>query len=171
MQRVTEEQKEFAKRAETFFRLHPEKMTFTDGEIEEGTMFAMYWNDGSIVVFSIGYDPVTRFELGARLPKREVIGAASNCQKEPCQRGRIMQSKKSLNDPEPQPVSREQEPAVWDLVIKDMRERDAIGERKYGTRLQPRNGRAPLRDAYQEALDLAVYLRQEIYERDNREGT
>lgn len=56
-------------------------------------------------------------------------------------------------------------PAVWDLVLADMKARDAEGRRKYGTPLQPFNGRDPLVDAYQEALDLVVYLRQAIYER------
>jgi hypothetical protein len=59
-------------------------------------------------------------------------------------------------------------PAVWDLVVADMRARDAAGLAKYGTRLQPHNGRDALLDAYQEALDLAVYLRTAIYERDGR---
>lgn len=40
------------------------------------------------------------------------------------------------------------------------------GRRKYGTPLQAHNGRDPLVDAYQEALDLCVYLRQAIAERD-----
>jgi hypothetical protein len=57
-------------------------------------------------------------------------------------------------------------PAVWDLVFADMNERDQMGTRKHGTRLQPNNGRDVLVDAYQEALDLVVYLRQAIYERD-----
>jgi hypothetical protein len=65
----------------------------------------------------------------------------------------------------PQP---NQLPAVWDLVLADMRQRDADGRAKYGTPLQPHNGRDALVDAYQEALDLAVYLRQAIYERDGR---
>lgn len=56
-------------------------------------------------------------------------------------------------------------PAVWDLVMEDFRARDTEGRRKYGTPLQPNNGRDPLVDAYQEALDLVVYLRQEIHER------
>ncbi len=59
-------------------------------------------------------------------------------------------------------------PAVWGFVIQDMQERDKIGQERYMTRLQPNNGRDALVDAYQEALDLAVYLRQAIYERDNR---
>jgi len=57
-------------------------------------------------------------------------------------------------------------PAVWDLVMKDMNDRDKMGTRKHGTRLQPHNGRDALVDAYQEALDLVGYLRQAIYERD-----
>lgn len=44
------------------------------------------------------------------------------------------------------------------------RERDRLGVRKYGTRLRAHNGRRALVDAYQEALDLAVYLRQCIEE-------
>lgn len=58
-------------------------------------------------------------------------------------------------------------PAVWGMVMKDMVDRDQIGRKRYGTPLQPHNGRDVLRDAYEEALDLAVYLRQAIYERDN----
>lgn len=59
-------------------------------------------------------------------------------------------------------------PAVWDLVVADMAARDRDGRRKYGVPLQPHNGRKNLQDAYQEALDLAVYLRAEIYERTGR---
>lgn len=59
-------------------------------------------------------------------------------------------------------------PAIWDLVIEDMRNRDKLGENRYGTRLQAFNGRDPLIDAYQEALDLAAYLRQAIFERDQK---
>lgn len=72
-------------------------------------------------------------------------------------------------------------PACWDLVIadvgrmnvgvhvlaatqKDMQDRDAVGFKRYNTRLQPYNGRDSLVDAYQEALDLCVYLRTVLYE-------
>jgi len=58
-------------------------------------------------------------------------------------------------------------PAIWDLVVADMIERDVMGAKKHGTRLQAGNGRDNLVDAYQEALDLCVYLRTEIYQRDN----
>ncbi len=53
----------------------------------------------------------------------------------------------------------------WKLVIKDMEERRLHGIEKYGTALQAHNGRDPLIDAYQEALDLCVYLRQALEER------
>ncbi len=54
---------------------------------------------------------------------------------------------------------------VWELVIDDMRERDQVGRARYGRPLEAGNGRDALVDAYQEALDLAVYLRQAIEER------
>jgi hypothetical protein len=59
---------------------------------------------------------------------------------------------------------------VWELVIEDMHERDRLGRQRYGTPLQAGNGRDALVDAYQEALDLAVYLRQAIAERDAEAG-
>lgn len=73
----------------------------------------------------------------------------------------------SVNDPQPDPVKNDQ-PAVWDLVVSDMMERDKTGLKKYGTRLQPRNGRDFLIDAYQELLDGSVYLRGLIFERDGK---
>jgi hypothetical protein len=74
---------------------------------------------------------------------------------------------KGLNEKQPPPVKNNL-PAVWDLVIEDMKERDFIGEKKYGVRLQPFNGHKALEDAYGEVLDLAVYIRQLIYERDGK---
>jgi hypothetical protein len=44
------------------------------------------------------------------------------------------------NAPQPPPIANEH-PAVWDLVVADMRARDESGLVKYGTRLQPHNGR------------------------------
>jgi len=69
----------------------------------------------------------------------------------------------SINTHEPPPIPNDK-PAVWDLVVADMKDRDVTGAAKYGTRLQPFNGRDSLVDAYQEALDLVVYLRQRIEE-------
>lgn len=71
----------------------------------------------------------------------------------------------AINDPQPPPRPNLL-PSVWSLVIGDMAARDKTGVAKYGVPLQPHNGRDALVDAYQEALDLCVYLRQAIYERD-----
>lgn len=64
-----------------------------------------------------------------------------------------------------QPNPRSDKPDVWPLVIKDMADRDHLGKVKYGIPLRTHNGRDALVDAYQEVLDLSVYLRQEIEER------
>lgn len=64
--------------------------------------------------------------------------------------------------PEPRPSSAR---PVWELVVEDMRERDQLGRERYGVPLQAGNGRHALRDAYEEALDLVAYLRQELEER------
>lgn len=66
----------------------------------------------------------------------------------------MAQSKPTLN----------QRMAVWDQVILDIQKRDEAGVKTYGTRLQPFNGRSSLSDAYEEALDLSVYLKQRIIE-------
>ncbi len=65
---------------------------------------------------------------------------------------------------QPDPIQNEGQP-IWHLVIVDMVARDALGRKRYGTQLQAFNGRDALQDAYEEALDLAVYLRQAIEER------
>jgi len=59
-------------------------------------------------------------------------------------------------------------PCIQDLVVTDLIARKEVGIQRYGTTLQPFNGRDALRDAYEEALDLCNYLRQIIYERDGR---
>ncbi len=76
--------------------------------------------------------------------------------------------------PQPPPIPNNGTP-VWDLVIADlagdhggvaadMAARDALGRARYGTPLQTHNGRDALVDAYEEALDLVVYLRQALEE-------
>ena len=58
------------------------------------------------------------------------------------------------------------ETAIWDLVIEDIHKRDEVGTVKYGKPLRAFDGRRTLQDAYEEALDLAVYLKKEIVERE-----
>lgn len=57
-------------------------------------------------------------------------------------------------------------PDVNMLVRADLLGRAMEGERKYGKRLRPFNRRSALVDAYQEAMDQVVYLRQAIAEGD-----
>lgn len=90
---------------------------------------------------------------------------------------RLIEQEPSLNQPEPPPVGTDGV-AVWPLVIQDLRllfpgcveieadmqARDEWGRSKYGTPLRAHNGRDALVDAYQEALDLCVYLRQHVEE-------
>lgn len=70
--------------------------------------------------------------------------------------------------PQPAPVPGRRE--VMKYVIQDIQARAKMGERKYGTKLTTHNGRVALWDAYQEAIDLVVYLRQEILEREDDNG-
>ncbi len=77
----------------------------------------------------------------------------------------------SLNTPQPPPTAGEGA-EVWPLLFSstalvipdwlraDMRERHELGVKKYGTGLRVWNGRDPVVDAFQEALDLVVYARQ-----------
>lgn len=63
-----------------------------------------------------------------------------------------------------QPLPKGTGPEIAPLVVADLQARVSAGEKKYGERLRAHNGRDALLDAYQEALDLAMYLRQAIYE-------
>ena len=81
---------------------------------------------------------------------------------------------RSFSDTEPPPHQGQVD--VWPLVMADVRsefgasslrdrflfeaeQRDQTGRAKYGMPLQTHNGRNPLVDAFQEAMDLTVYLR------------
>lgn len=59
-------------------------------------------------------------------------------------------------------------PAIWELVVDDLEARADVGLNRYGTHLQPHNGRDPILDLYQELQDGLLYLRQFIYERDGK---
>lgn len=72
-----------------------------------------------------------------------------------------MENGDTIND---QPPPKRAQGDIWALVLKDMEERRQVGIQRYGTPLQAHNGRDARVDAYQEALDLCVYLRQAIEE-------
>jgi len=63
-----------------------------------------------------------------------------------------------------QPDPRPGKEIVVDVVLTDIKERAEIGRHKYGMYLETNNGRNALWDAYQEAIDLVMYLRQVILE-------
>ena len=65
---------------------------------------------------------------------------------------------------EKQPKPTGEGTAVYPLVLQDICTRVTMGKKKHGVLLRTNNGRNPLIDAYQEALDLVMYLRQAIEE-------
>lgn len=73
-------------------------------------------------------------------------------------------------DSQPMPTPRNGAPSVHAEVRLDLHEREAVGVRRYGVHLQPHNGRSALRDAYEEALDLACYLKQALMESEAKGG-
>jgi hypothetical protein len=60
---------------------------------------------------------------------------------------------------QPPPVPNDR-PSAHDGVVADIVARKALGLERYGSLLQSFNGRDAARDAYEEVLDLAAYLRQ-----------
>jgi hypothetical protein len=72
-------------------------------------------------------------------------------------------------DTQPMPIGNDL-PVMHHMVQQDLEARLQVGIKRYGQPLQPHNGRDALRDAYEEVLDLAVYLRQAIYESENPHG-
>lgn len=58
---------------------------------------------------------------------------------------------------------------VQSQVIDDIVARRQVGIERYGTQLQPHNGRDALRDLYEELLDACCYIKQLIIERKNYE--
>lgn len=121
-----------------------------DGKIPDKRPFFTYPNNNPFITNPEKPD----------LPPRELVGLIKEIG---------LEERHGPNIPEKPPVTNNH-PFMWDIVINDMKERDNSGEKKYRTRLQPFNGRDQLWDAYQEVLDLAVYLRNAIYERDYNEN-
>ena len=55
---------------------------------------------------------------------------------------------------------------IVDLSIVDLKKRKAFGKKKYGVPLRANNGRNALQDAYEEAQDLSLYLKQRLVEEE-----
>lgn len=93
------------------------------------------------------------------------VGIEPTSEEEAARAGRLRDRLWRLaDDAQPPPKPTDGRP-VWELVVEDMTARDHLGRQRYGVPLQAGNGRDALRDAYEEALDLVVYLRQAIEER------
>lgn len=60
---------------------------------------------------------------------------------------------------------------IFKRVMVDLARRDMLGHERYGGPLVANNGRDALLEAYEEALDLVVYLRQALDERELEEGS
>lgn len=70
---------------------------------------------------------------------------------------------------EDQPLSTKNDfPFIHELVEEDLKGRAELGLLRYGSKLQPYNGRDVMRDIYEEILDAACYMRQQMYERDGK---
>lgn len=73
----------------------------------------------------------------------------------------MAQSNEALMD---QPTPKGKGEDVSRAVQRDLEDRIEMGAKRYGERLKTFNGRDALIDAYQEVLDLAVYLKQYLME-------
>lgn len=70
---------------------------------------------------------------------------------------------------QPMPTPRPDVPSIQGAVRADLLLRELTGIERYGTPLQPHNGRDGLRDLYEELLDACCYIKQVIIERDGPE--
>lgn len=73
-------------------------------------------------------------------------------------------AEKATSTPQPAPTPGSER--VLDHVMQDLTDRAEHGKTTYGTYLETHNGRDALQDAYEEALDLAMYLKQALLERE-----
>lgn len=60
--------------------------------------------------------------------------------------------------------------SIQDQVIEDLEARKQVGLENYGTLLYPFNGKDMDQEAYEEALDLACYLKCKIIEKQMKEN-
>jgi hypothetical protein len=79
---------------------------------------------------------------------------------------------KRLVEPQPTPTKNDL-PYMWPKAMerfaKLAKARDDFGVKKYGSRIQPFNGRNPITDALQELLDAFVYFEQIIFESEYKD--
>lgn len=76
------------------------------------------------------------------------------------------ENKGHTDSTQPKPARSTISQSVTDAVVADMQTRRETGTKKYGVELLTFNGRDALLEAYQESLDLTMYLKQALMERD-----
>ena len=76
----------------------------------------------------------------------------------------VIEPTKQRDGDQPLPVVNDHQD-IQTRVIEDIKARREVGIKRYGTALQPHNGRDSLQDAYEEAMDLTMYLKQMLVER------
>lgn len=58
---------------------------------------------------------------------------------------------------------------IADLAVEDIKKRKIMGKKKYGVPLRANNGRNAIQDAYEEAQDMMLYLKQRLVEEERAE--
>lgn len=76
----------------------------------------------------------------------------------------LTQPIKQREGDQPLPVVNDH-PDIQAAVIADIEKRREIGIQRYGTALQPNNGRDALQDLYEELIDACMYIKQLMVER------
>lgn len=108
------------------------------------------------LAFSTKLRPETTEERETRLIEKRKMGAGGHDECGPM----LVECDDAQHEPPPLPGTVE----VLPQVIADLQARGEAGRKKYGTPLMTNNGRNALVDAYQEAQDLMLYLKQKIIE-------
>lgn len=68
------------------------------------------------------------------------------------------------NMKQPDPIKNDN-PAIVDLVVEDLKERKKLGLERYGVALQKDNGRDMLQDLYEELQDAVIYIKGVLEEK------
>lgn len=120
--------------------------------------------DGGYTVVKLGAYQITHVSCTSDLSQTGKEILMSVLQNDDEYHKELCKTNASLPQPPPAPGKT----VVLDQVLKDIQERSDTGLRKYGVRLQTNNGRDALWDSYQEAIDLVMYLRQALLEREGK---
>lgn len=100
------------------------------------------------------------------LERESIERQSSYCRYKQVEFGESKLSKFNVETPMPEVKEPKKYKPVVSQVMVDLMERMEVGIKTYGEALRPNNGRDALQDAYEEALDLACYLKQAMIERD-----